>query len=42
MGTEAELALKGRRCVPARALEMGFGFRYPELRGALEEIYGGR
>ena len=40
MRTEAELALRGRRCVPRRLLEEGFEFRYPEHRGALKEIYG--
>ncbi len=38
MGTEAELALKGRRCVPRRMLERGFEFKYPELREALEDL----
>jgi uncharacterized protein (TIGR01777 family) len=40
MRTEAELALRGRRCVPGRLVGEGFGFGFPELRGALEEIYG--
>jgi uncharacterized protein (TIGR01777 family) len=35
MGTEAELALTGRRCVPARFLSMGFKFKHPNLRDAL-------
>jgi uncharacterized protein len=38
MGTEAELALHGRRCVPSRLLESGFEFEYPKLRLALKEI----
>jgi uncharacterized protein (TIGR01777 family) len=37
--TEAELALWGRRGIPKRLLEEGFEFRFPELRGALSEIY---
>ena len=40
--TEPELALWGRRGVPKRLEEAGFAFRFPELRGALEEIYGKR
>ncbi len=40
MGTEGDLALTGRRCAPRRAMEMGFEFRFPGLRGALEEILG--
>jgi uncharacterized protein (TIGR01777 family) len=40
MRTEAELALRGRRCVPGRLLAEGFEFRYPEVRGALSEIFG--
>jgi uncharacterized protein (TIGR01777 family) len=41
MGTEAELVLSGRRCVPGRFLDMGFEFRYPSLPGALAEIFSG-
>jgi uncharacterized protein (TIGR01777 family) len=39
MRTEAELALRGRRCIPKRLLEAGFEFQYPERRGALENLY---
>ena len=39
MGTEAELALTGRRCVPTRFQEKGFHFMYPVLREALEDLY---
>jgi uncharacterized protein (TIGR01777 family) len=39
MKTEASLALTGRRCTPKRFLENGFQLRFPELRGALENIY---
>jgi uncharacterized protein len=39
MRTEAELALRGRRCIPRRLMEAGFEFRYPQLRGALDELY---
>jgi uncharacterized protein (TIGR01777 family) len=38
MGTEAELALSGRRCVPKRFLEMDFKFKYPNLEGALRDL----
>lgn len=38
MGSEAGLALGGRRCVPARFLAQGFRFRFPNLREALEDI----
>jgi len=38
-GSEASLALDGCRCVPKRFLESGFEFQFPELQGALEEIY---
>lgn len=36
--TDADLALGGRRCVPARLQRAGFGFRFPELAGALENL----
>lgn len=38
--TETELILKSRRVVPGRLLKAGFEFRYPELRGALEDLHG--
>lgn len=38
IGTETELVLKSRWVLPARILESGFTFRYPQLRDALEEI----
>jgi uncharacterized protein len=38
MRTEASLALTGRRCVPARFLESGFRFQFPELRPALTNL----
>lgn len=40
MGTEAELALTGRRCVPTRLQEQGFEFELPDLDEALTRIYG--
>ena len=33
------LALTGRRCRPKRFLESGFHFEFPELRGALDDLY---
>jgi uncharacterized protein (TIGR01777 family) len=38
MGTEASLALTGRRCRPARFLENGFHFEFPDLRRALVDL----
>jgi uncharacterized protein (TIGR01777 family) len=37
--TEPSLALTGRRCRPKRFLENGFRFEFPELRGALADLY---
>lgn len=39
MRTEPSLALTGRRCRPKRFLESGFHFEFPELRGALTDLY---
>jgi len=39
MQTDPSLALTGRRCTPRRFLKLGFQFQFPELRGALREIY---
>ena len=39
MGTEACLALTGRRCLPKRLQENGFTFNFPKLREALTDIY---
>jgi uncharacterized protein (TIGR01777 family) len=39
MGTEACLALTGRRCAPKRLQDIGFNFNFPMLRGALTDIY---
>ena len=36
--TETELVLKSRRVVPARLLEAGFQFRYPEWRDAATDL----
>ena len=42
MRTEASLALSGRRCTPKHFLERGFEFEFPQLRGALEDLFPGR
>jgi NAD dependent epimerase/dehydratase family enzyme len=36
--TETELILKSRRVVPARLLEHGFSFSYPEWRTAARDL----
>lgn len=37
--TDHELALYGRYCVPRRLRDAGFEFRFPELSGALENLF---
>lgn len=39
MSTDPELAICGRYCVPARLTSHGFDFRFPELGGALRDIF---
>lgn len=39
MRTEPVLALTGRRCVPKRFSDKGFEFAFPELAGALRDVY---
>ena len=39
MRTEASLALSGRRCAPKHFLHRGFEFEFPNLRGALDELF---
>jgi uncharacterized protein (TIGR01777 family) len=41
MGTETELILKSRRVVPARLIERGFKFEYPEWRSAALDLCRG-
>jgi uncharacterized protein (TIGR01777 family) len=41
MRTETELILKSRRVVPARLLEQGFKFRYPDWRDAARDLCRG-
>jgi uncharacterized protein (TIGR01777 family) len=40
IGEMADLMLTSQRVVPAAALEAGFPFRYPELSGALADLFG--
>ena len=37
--TEPSLVLNGCRCTPKRFLESGFGYQFPDLCGALKDIY---
>jgi hypothetical protein len=39
MQSEPSLALNGCRVVPKRLLENNFQFQFPELRGALQNLY---
>lgn len=36
----SELLLKGQRVIPKKALELGFSFRFPEIRSTLENLLG--
>ena len=36
--TDPALALTGRRCVPGRLAGLGFGFKYPQIGAALEDL----
>lgn len=38
VGEVATVVVHGQRVVPAKLLELGFSFKYPELKQALEEI----
>jgi uncharacterized protein (TIGR01777 family) len=40
MGTEPSLALTGCRAAPKRFVEAGFKFQFPELPGALNNLFG--
>jgi uncharacterized protein (TIGR01777 family) len=40
LGEFGSMILKGQRVIPARLLEHGFTFRYPEIAGALAEVLG--
>jgi NAD dependent epimerase/dehydratase family enzyme len=36
--TETELIIKSRRVIPARLLETGFKFKFPDIREAFEDL----
>jgi uncharacterized protein (TIGR01777 family) len=38
LGEMADLVTKGQRVLPRRAQELGYSFKYPELRGALSDL----
>ncbi|MBV6322873.1 TIGR01777 family oxidoreductase [Duganella violaceipulchra] len=38
LGEQADLLLEGQRVAPARLLESGYAFRYPQLEGALRSL----
>ena len=38
LGEQADLLLEGQRVVPARLLQSGFGFMFPEARSALTDL----
>ena len=40
LGEFGSMILRGQRVIPARLLEHGFTFRYPEIVGALAEVLG--
>ncbi|MSQ12724.1 MAG: TIGR01777 family protein [Dehalococcoidia bacterium] len=42
LGRQADLLLHGRRAEPAKAVGLGYRFRYPELGAALREALGRR
>jgi len=40
LGEMATIVLTGQRAVPERLRELGFSFEFPDLRGALADLYG--
>ncbi|MFL5311342.1 MAG: TIGR01777 family oxidoreductase [Myxococcales bacterium] len=40
LGEMAEVLLEGQRAVPRKALDEGYRFRFPELKGALADLIG--
>jgi NAD dependent epimerase/dehydratase family enzyme len=40
LGELGDALLSSQRAVPERLLQLGFEFRFPDLRSALEEIVG--
>jgi uncharacterized protein (TIGR01777 family) len=39
MGTDPDLALSGRRCIPKRLMEQNFAFQFTDLAKALKDLY---
>ncbi len=39
-GEMAEIVVTGQRAVPARLLQLGYGFRHPDLEAALRDVLG--
>jgi NAD dependent epimerase/dehydratase family enzyme len=40
MGEFGSILVKGQKVLPKRLLEKGFRFRFPEIRGALQDLIG--
>ncbi|HVM35187.1 MAG TPA: TIGR01777 family oxidoreductase [Actinomycetota bacterium] len=40
MGSDPEIALTGRRCLPVRLIEAGLDFELPHLGSALDDLFG--
>lgn len=40
LGEFGSMLLEGQRAIPAKLLNQGFSFRYPEIAGALKELVG--
>lgn len=40
LGEFGSVLLEGQKVIPAKLLEHGFSFRYPEIAGALQEVVG--
>ena len=39
LGEVAKVIATGQKVLPAKALQLGYSFRYPDLAGALREIF---
>ena len=39
-GGAAELATEGQRAVPEKLREAGYEFKFPDIKGALADIFG--
>ncbi len=40
MGEFGSMLVKGQKVLPKRLLDKGFRFRFPEIRGALQDLLG--